>query len=205
MKTRRNWRSNSKQNPGRGAWAPALVNRVAGLARGRRGRLAGGAAVALLALAGGLWLLFGGDDDANRPPDPRARQYRDVDACLLTGADGIAQGTVAASVWEGMQQASEETRARVSYVPVTGEQSAANARPFLNGLVQRQCEIVLTVGAPQAQAVRAVAGQHPSLPFVVVGEAVATAKSNVTAVPPGDGLKVAVVREIRDAASAKRP
>ncbi|MEU0673119.1 BMP family ABC transporter substrate-binding protein [Streptomyces sp. NPDC006172] len=204
MKTRRNWRSNSRQNPERGAWAPALVNRMADVVRSRRGRLAGGVAVALLALAGGVWLLLGGDEGENRPPDPRAREYRDVDACLLTGADGIAQGTVAASVWEGMQQASEETRARVSYVPVTGEQSAANVRPFLNGLVQRQCEIVLTVGAPQAQAVEAVAGQHPSLPFVVVGEAVATAKGNVTAIPPGEGLKAAVVREIRDAASDKR-
>ncbi|MFJ9740279.1 BMP family ABC transporter substrate-binding protein [Streptomyces sp. NPDC101166] len=204
MKTRRNWRSNSKQNPERGAWAPALVNRVAEAVRSRRGRLAGGVAVALLALAGGLWLLLGGDEDGNRPPDSRAREYQDVDACLLTGADGIAQGTVASSVWDGMQQASEETRARVSWVPVTGEQSAANVRPFLNGLVQRQCEVVLTVGTPQAQAVEAIAPQHPSLPFLVVGKGVATAKNNVTVVPPGEGLKAAVEREIRDAASDKR-
>ncbi|MFF3845017.1 BMP family ABC transporter substrate-binding protein [Streptomyces sp. NPDC002328] len=199
MKTRRNWRSSSKKTPGRGAWVLGAVNGAARALRGRRGWAAGGAAVALLALAGGLWLFLGGGDSANTPPDTRAREYRDVDACLLTGEDGIAQGTPAASVWEGMQQASEETRARVTYVPVTGEQSVDNVRPFLNGLVQRQCEVVLTVGAPQVRAAEAVAGEHPSLPFVVVGAGVKTAKDNVTVVPPGEGLKSAVAQAIRDA------
>ncbi|MFM9448243.1 BMP family ABC transporter substrate-binding protein [Streptomyces acidiscabies] len=162
------------------------------------GWVAGVVALAVLVPIG--FALFGGDgeESVSAAPDTRAREYRDVDACLLTGEDGIARGTVAATVWDGMQQASKETRARVTYVPVTGEQSADNARPFVNGLVQRQCDVVLAVGTPQVRAAEAAAGQHPSVPFVVVGGGEAT-RDNVTVVRPGEGLKSAVVKEVRGA------
>ncbi|MER5405354.1 hypothetical protein [Streptomyces sp. NPDC002769] len=109
-------------------------------------------------------------ETARRLPDTRARSYKDVDACLLTGEDGITAGTTAAQVWEGMQDASLTTHARVSYVPVTGEQSAANARPYLNGLLQRSCDVVLAAGRHQIEAAEQAAPLHRTVDFVLVGD-----------------------------------
>lgn len=198
VKTRRQWRARggtARVVPGRRRRLPVAVT---GPLRAHA-RLASG--VAALVVLGAVAFALSGDDDeetGSAPPDTRAREYRDFDACLLTGEDGIARGTVAATVWEGMQQASGETRARVTYVPVTGEQSAANARPFVNGLVQRKCDVVLAVGTSQVRAAEAAAAQHPSVPFVVVAEG-EPVRDNVTVVRPGEGLKNAVAKEIRDA------
>ncbi|GAT85212.1 hypothetical protein STXM2123_5913 [Streptomyces sp. F-3] len=146
--------------------------------------------------------------EARPPPDPRARQYKEFDACLLTDEKGIAQGTLAASVWQGMQKASLETRARVSYVPVMGPQSVANVRPFFNSLIQRQCDVVVAVGAPQTQVTRADAGQHAKVRFVVVdgGSAEKAGKAekakeagNVTVAQPGEELEATVADVIRHA------
>ncbi|MFC3578468.1 BMP family ABC transporter substrate-binding protein [Streptomyces yaanensis] len=172
--------------------------------RGPKGWAAGGVAVLALGLAGVAWL-FLGDDERGTPPDPRARQYREVDACLLTGEKGIAQGTLAASVWEGMQKASLDTRARVNYVPVTGDQSAGNARPFFNSLIQRQCDVVLAVGAPQVQVTQAAAAKNPKVRFVVVddaSEAKAERPGNVTVAQPGGELKETVAETIKEAVRA---
>ncbi len=198
VKTRRQWRARGGAKrvvPGRGRRVLGVVGRRL---RAHRGWVAGVAALAVLGSIG--FALFGGGDEetTSTPPDTRAREYRDFDACLLTGADGIARGTVAATVWDGMQQASKETRARVTYVPVTGEQTADNARPFVNGLVQRQCDVVLAVGTPQVRAAETAAGQHPSVSFLVVGDGEA-ARDNITVVRPGEGLKSAVVKGIRGA------
>lgn len=108
-------------------------------------------------------------DTKRQVPDTRARHYKDVDACLLTGKDGITAGTTAAEVWQGMQDASLKTHARVSYVPVTGEQSAANARPYLNGLLQRSCDVVVATGEPEVTAATQTAPQYQKVDFVLVG------------------------------------
>jgi basic membrane lipoprotein Med (substrate-binding protein (PBP1-ABC) superfamily) len=150
----------------------------------------------------GAWLLTG---DQDGPPDPRARQYAEVDACLLTGEEGITPGTPAASVWEGMQKASLETLARVNYVPVTGPQSVDNVGPFFNSLIQRQCEVVLAVGTSQVQVTRAAAAKHPEVRFVVVdgasdSKAVKAVKAkNVTVAKPDGKLHETVAESIRQA------
>jgi basic membrane lipoprotein Med (substrate-binding protein (PBP1-ABC) superfamily) len=123
--------------------------------------------------------------------------YKDFDACLLTGTGGIRAGSPAAPVWKGMQDASAETLVRVSYLEVIGEQTKQNALPFLNSLVQRQCDVVLAVGAAQVDAAEAEAKHHPEVRFVVVGgEAVA---ANVTAAGPGDHLSSAVAEVVTGA------
>jgi basic membrane lipoprotein Med (substrate-binding protein (PBP1-ABC) superfamily) len=142
---------------------------------------------------------------ARHAPDPRARQYQDFDACLLTGEKSITQGTLAASVWEGMQKASLETRTRVTHVPVTGAQSVGNARPFFNSLMQRQCDVVLAVGTPQVRVTQAAAGKNPSVRFVVVDDASgakAERPGNVTVAQPGGELKETVAEAIRRAVRA---
>lgn len=164
--------------------------------RSRRGRwVAGGTVVALAAVVGAVLLL----GEESGPPDPRAREYRDVNSCLLTGERGIIAGTPAAPVWAGMQKASLETRTRASYVPVMGEQSAKNALPHLNSLLQRQCDVVVAVGDSQVEVVRAEAANHRAIRFVVVagseaaeadGKAARGTSENVTVVAEaGDGLE----------------
>ncbi|GAA3236357.1 BMP family ABC transporter substrate-binding protein [Streptomyces sp. XM83C] len=207
MKVRRTWRETErerKKGKGGGSLSGAAVARAAGVARaalrGRRGWMAGGAvAVVVLAVlaVGGVWL-FGGDESENTPPDPRARQYTEIDACLLTGEKGVQAGTPAATVWQGMQEASLDTRARVTFVPVMGPQTADNARPFLNSLVQRQCEIVLAVGDAQVEVVSADAGKHRDVRFVVVSDKVSDA-ANLVVAKPGEALKDTVAEDVRQA------
>ncbi|MDQ0684307.1 basic membrane lipoprotein Med (substrate-binding protein (PBP1-ABC) superfamily) [Streptomyces achromogenes] len=167
--------------------------------RGRVLAVSAGALVAAAALAVAAVLLFSHDD---RPPvpDTRARAYTDVDACLLTDGKGIT-GTTAATVWQGMQDASLRTHARVSYAPVTGEQSVGNARPFLNGLLQRSCDVVLAVGKPEVTAVEATAPQYRKVDFVLVG-GTTRAGGNVHAVTTGDTLRADVADAVEHAVDA---
>ncbi|MFH9553749.1 hypothetical protein ACIBAH_13970 [Streptomyces sp. NPDC051445] len=175
------------------AWLRAL--------RGRTLALAAGALVGAAALTVAGVLLFSHDD---RPavPDTRARAYTDVDACLLTGDKGITADSTAATVWQGMQDASRKTHARVSYAPVTGEQSTGNARPFLNGLLQRSCDVVLAVGDPEVTAARATAPQYKKVDFVLVGGAT-HASVNVRTVATGDGLRAGVADAVEHAVGAR--
>ncbi|MFJ8585981.1 BMP family ABC transporter substrate-binding protein [Streptomyces sp. NPDC093595] len=168
--------------------------------RGRAAWAAGSAAVLVLGLVAVALFVGGGQDG---PPDPRARQYKDVDACLLTGEKGVAAGTPAAAVWQAMQKASLDTRSRVNYVPVMGEQTAANARPFFNSLMQRKCAVVFAVGAPQVQATVAGAKEYPDARFVVV-DGDGAGQRNVTAVRSGDAAELdeAVESAIRRAVKA---
>ncbi|MEU1491336.1 BMP family ABC transporter substrate-binding protein [Streptomyces sp. NPDC005776] len=177
---------------------------VAALLRGRRGASTAGGALLVVCALVAVWV-FGGDDEAASPPDARARQYQDVDACLLTGEDGIEAGTPAAAVWQGMEAFSGDTRVRVTHVPVMGEQSAANALPHLNGLIQRDCEVVLASGRAQTEAVRKAAAGHPGVRFVVVGsegEGGGAEAGNVTVVAPGDDVPDQVAKAVGRAVNA---
>jgi basic membrane lipoprotein Med (substrate-binding protein (PBP1-ABC) superfamily) len=86
----------------------------------------------------------------------------------LTDARGVA-GTPASSVWAGMEDASLATHARVQYQQVVGEATVGNALPYLSGMLQRHCAVVVAVGPAQVAAVGQVAGQYPAVRFVVVG------------------------------------
>lgn len=202
MKVRRTWRASErdeKKGKGGSLWSRVPVARVtaavAAALRGPRGWAAAGvAAVAALALVG-VWLL---DDEESTPPDPRARQYTEVDACLLTGEKGILAGTPAATVWQGMQEASLDTRARVTYIPVMGPQTADNVRPFFNSLMQRQCEIVLAVGGPQVEVTRADAGKHRDVRFIVVDDET-SATDGIAVAKPDARLKDTIADDVRQA------
>ncbi|MEU0602071.1 BMP family ABC transporter substrate-binding protein [Streptomyces sp. NPDC006393] len=201
MKVRRTWRRSERDKKGKGGslWSRVPVARVTAVVavalRGRRGRaVAGVVAAVALALVGVR--LFGGEESG--PPDPRARQYTEIDACLLTGEKGIVAGTTAATVWQGMREASLDTRARVTYVPVMGPQTADNVRPFFNSLMQRQCEILLAVGDAQVEVARADAGKHPQVRFVVVGGETSAA-GNIAVAKPDVKLKDTIAEDVRQA------
>jgi hypothetical protein len=115
-----------------------------------------------------------------RLPPPRARVYTQFDACLLTDSNGVS-GPAAAPVWAGMQAASLQTSGKVSFLAVYGADTAANAVPYVNTLVQRRCDLVIAVGAAEVAAVRNRAQAFPGEHFVVVDPG--PSGGNVTAVP----------------------
>jgi hypothetical protein len=112
-------------------------------------------------------------------PPARARAYESVDACLLTGARGLADPT-AAQVWAGMEDASRSTTVRVSYLAVTGPATEADAEPFVGSLLVRGCKVVVASGTAERAAALADAGRFGSVRFVVAGAA-ASSPPNVTA------------------------
>jgi basic membrane lipoprotein Med (substrate-binding protein (PBP1-ABC) superfamily) len=153
----------------------------------RRYWWAAAAVVAVLGIALGVLLTQSSHSAARTLPPARARVYTSFDACLLTDADGIS-GAQAAPVWSGMQAASLATSGKVSYLAVTGDDTAANAIPYVNTLVQRKCDLVLAVGPAQVAAARQQAAAFPKVGFVVVDGG--SSAGNVTAVPPGKGPDV---------------
>ncbi|NEA76836.1 hypothetical protein [Streptomyces sp. SID13588] len=128
--------------------------------------LAVGAAVVITAAV--LVAVLPGSHRADSIPPTRAREYSQQQACLLTSDRGLADAA-AVPVWAGMQDASAKTRTRVMYLAVAGEQSAANAAPFLASLAQRHCTVVLTVGAAPGGAVAIDGPKFPGTRFVIVG------------------------------------
>jgi hypothetical protein len=114
---------------------------------------------AVLAVSFTTWALW------PRPPAaPRARQYLSITACLLTSPSGIAQGSPAAPVWASMRAASLATHVMVSYLPAAGP---ADVPVMLNTLIQRQCGVIITAGAAQAQVIP-VAQANPRQRFLLI-------------------------------------
>ncbi|MFF1509142.1 BMP family ABC transporter substrate-binding protein [Streptomyces sp. NPDC058326] len=192
MKTRRAWRETERQAAKKeaaesGVRVSGVLAGTAAALRGRIGWALGAVLILVLGLLGAR--LFAASEERSTPPDTRARAYEDRDACLLTDERGIVTGSPAAPVWEGMQAASADGRIRVTFVPVMGEQSVANARPFLNGLVQRNCEIVVASGAPQVAAAEAAVEKNPKIRFVTVAREGGAAHDNLVRVAPGASLK----------------
>jgi basic membrane lipoprotein Med (substrate-binding protein (PBP1-ABC) superfamily) len=179
------------------AMGRAAATRLGSLRR-RTIALAAGSVAVVVAVTVAVALLSGQDD---RPPvpDTRARHYNDVDACLLTDKKGIT-GETAATVWQGMQDASLKTHARVSYTSVAGEQSAANARPYLNGLLQGSCDVLLAVGGPEVTAAAQTAPQYRKVGFVLVGTGGGEKPAaNVTGIDTGDSLRTDVAGAVERA------
>lgn len=160
------------------------------------------AAVALIVVGGAVWVAILATRSP-APPPPRARQYLEFTACLLTDERGIT-GPEAAPVWAGMQEASLTTRAKVQYLAVAGPQTVDNAVPYLNSLAQRRCDLVLAAGAVPTGAVGKAAAQFPRTRFVVVGPGTTAVNVVVvTANTPGT-VRPAVSKIVTDAVGPKR-
>jgi basic membrane lipoprotein Med (substrate-binding protein (PBP1-ABC) superfamily) len=123
--------------------------------------IAGGAVLVALV----IWAVLPSSPPA--PAAPRARQYVDFDACLLTDSGGIGS-PAAASAWAGLQDVSAATSVRVSFLPVVGPQTEANAVPYLGSLIARHCRVIVAVGLAPVAAVSAEAAKYPTVPMVVV-------------------------------------
>jgi len=141
--------------------------------------------VAVVAVFVTAWTLWG------RPGTvaaPRARQYLDVSACLLTGSSGVTPGTPGAQAWQAMQSASVASHVMVSYLSDTG---SADVPVLLNTLVERQCGVIVVTGASPVQ-VTSAAKANPGRRFILL---TSSAAAGPAAVPPN-----AVVVPAADAA-----
>jgi hypothetical protein len=174
-------------------WPVRAGRRWWGSRSGPGRRLLGAGLVAVMLIAGlAVWLSLG-----RGAPPPRARQYQAYTACLLTGPDGLADPP-ASRVWAGLEDASAATRAKVQSLPVMSGDSEAAAQPYLAGLLQRHCNLIAAVGAPQVAAVAALASRYPSVRFLAVGGR--AAGRNVTALGAADaGLRSAVDNVVKSA------
>jgi selenophosphate synthetase-related protein len=144
-----------------------------------------------------VWWPSGGDDGL---PPARARVYADFSTCLLTGEQGLASPG-AAPVWAGLQDASADTTTKVSYLAAAGPVTDANYLPYLNSLVQRRCDVIVTVGQPGAAVASAQAASHPGIRFVIVGGSAQPA-ANVSPVGVSGHVREDVAGAVRDAAHA---
>ena len=156
---------------------------------------AGAAVVGGVALV--VWWPSGEDDEL---PPARARVYADFSACLLTAEQGLASpGT--APVWAGLQDASADTATKVSYLAAAGPATDANYLPYLNSLVQRRCDVIVTVGQPGTVVALAQAAAHPGIRFVTVGGSGHPA-ANVSPVGVSGHVREDVAGAVREAAHA---
>jgi basic membrane lipoprotein Med (substrate-binding protein (PBP1-ABC) superfamily) len=121
------------------------------------------AGLVAVAIAGLTW-----PSSPAAPGADRVRQYAaDLRACLLTGATGVSD-PLAGAAWAGLQSASESNRAMVSYLPVPGAMSPASVQPYLASLVQRQCGVIVAVGAAQSAAASSAAARFRQVRFIAV-------------------------------------
>jgi basic membrane lipoprotein Med (substrate-binding protein (PBP1-ABC) superfamily) len=121
-------------------------------------------------------------------PEVRTRVYSSFTACLLTGPSGIAD-THTAPVWAGMQTASTQTRAQVSYLAVQGPQTASNAASYINALALRGCSVIVTSGTAPGQAANERASALARIIFITVG-APASKAANISTVTSGTAARV---------------
>jgi hypothetical protein len=171
---------------------------------GRRWLGLGGVMVVVAgAVALGVWAL-GRGSAAPSPAAARARVYETFQACLLTGPRGII-GAPAGQAWAGMEDASLKTRAKVSYLTVSGPATEANAASFLGSLLVRKCDVIIAADPPEQAAVLADARRFPRVRFIVAAHALPqiVGESNVAlASASRTGLRSAVGAMVTADASA---
>jgi hypothetical protein len=135
---------------------------------------AAAAGVAVSAAVIAAWALWPGSASA---AGPRARQYLDASACLLTGAGGVSPGTAGAQAWDAMESASAASHVMVSHLPSA---EPADVPVLLNTLVERECGVIVVTGASQ-NPVTSAARANPGRRFILVTGG--TAAKPVTVLP----------------------
>lgn len=127
---------------------------------------------------------------AHISPEVRSAPYTAYSACLLTESTGLRDSTAAAT-WDGMQAAARQTHAQISYLPMQGPATTANAGIYINTLALRGCSLVLAAGSVPASGAQGRAAAWPRLPLVAVlpagpdsrpGSQPSAARTNVTVI-----------------------
>ncbi|MCP2323338.1 hypothetical protein HDA40_001845 [Hamadaea flava] len=119
--------------------------------------------------------------------EPRARQYRDVTACLLTDSAGVQSAEVQ-PVWAGMQDASLKTLGQARFLSIEGDQDVANARSYANTLILGKCAVIVAAGRLPVETVLAVARERSNQRCLIVvsGATLSSVSGNVSVIPALD-------------------
>jgi hypothetical protein len=131
---------------------------------------------------------------------PRARQYIEFTACLLTGEAGITDAT-AIPAWDGLQEASLATHAKVQYLAITGPQTIDNGTPFVNTLAQTGCNLIFAAGQVAVASIDNGAHNFPQQDFYPIGGGQPTNNVHPISADDRTALRTAV-RDILTAAVA---
>ena len=130
-------------------------------------------------------------------PPTRATVYLDFSACLLAGPQGLAD-PASAPAWAGMQDASNVTRVKVSYLAAAGPETIGNSSAYATSLLQRQCGVVVTVGQTRADTVLQYASQYPNVRFVLVdGKGSGDNVTTVAAADARSGVAQAIEQAVK--------
>jgi basic membrane protein A and related proteins len=86
-------------------------------------------------------------------------------ACMVTDTGGIDDKSFNASAWQGMQAAQKDGKATVKYAQSKAESDYV---PNIQGFVQQNCKLIVTVGGLMGTATTNAAGTDPNQHFAIV-------------------------------------
>lgn len=100
-------------------------------------------------------------------------------ACLATDTSTAGRGTEVRDLWAVMQSAAAHRSINVQQL-VMPASSTKQARPYLAGLLNQHCQLIVTIGTPFGEAVRALAGANAQSRFDVVQSPAGSTADNIT-------------------------
>ncbi|WP_329174530.1 hypothetical protein [Streptomyces sp. NBC_01477] len=152
----------------------------------------------MAAAAAGLCLVSGGSSARITA----ANVSQNLRACLVTGPTGAQEAPLVRGSWDGLRETAKNGKVNAQRFTVPDTKPDV-ALPFLNGVVQQQCEVIITAGGPMQAATEAAARANPRQRFAIVGSP--ATRPNITAVAAADGpaAKAAVVKLVTRLAAAE--
>jgi basic membrane protein A len=106
------------------------------------------------------------DSGTQRPPHVTAANVSGrATACLATDSGTAASDDVVAHVWSSMQSSGTGKNIQQLIQPAA---NATQAEPYLGGLVNQHCDLIVTIGPAFGQAIATVAKAAPDTRFTAV-------------------------------------
>ncbi|MGW4815990.1 hypothetical protein ACWEPB_30665 [Kitasatospora cineracea] len=156
--------------------------------------LAAAATAALLGIAMTVWLWPQNNDSTSTKVV--ANDYSGRPSACLAADDSAASTELVQRTWTVLQQSGQENQINVQQLVVPAK-DAAEAAPYLSGLVAQRCTMIVTVGSPFASALPAIAKDTPHVRFITIAPPAGTNLAGATALAP-DKLTEQLDQSIRD-------
>jgi basic membrane lipoprotein Med (substrate-binding protein (PBP1-ABC) superfamily) len=150
------------------------------------------AAAALVAIAVTLLLVLVFDED----PAPPARHdiSSNFKVCVLDATQGDDS---AKTVWNAVRSTAEKAPINTQHLVVPAG-SGVDPAPYLNSLIELDCQLVVTSGAELAETLKAVATNNPDTRFLNIGAPVDL--PNVRTIPVSEATSTMISDEVLSAA-----
>lgn len=106
-----------------------------------------------------------GSKPATTPSNQASSKFK---ACMVTDTGGIDDRSFNASAWKGMQDAEKSGKVTSSNVQSTSQNDYV---PNINALINKKCDIIVTVGGLMSDATKSAAQAHTDQKFAIVDAA----------------------------------